>query len=237
MAFLEDHILYKFEQDPPRSPPRSPISAIHKQFPIIKKEFSNLQWDAKILSQYYCLIQGPSALSVWKELRDWMRQRGYQLTPKEQRAMEESKKIMLKIGTIGFFVGPAIYTIYNIGARRLRVFPYYTGVRKALAWTPFVFILPFVFSLAVGASLAPIVMQTEGVLGVKARQLVKEFAPTEADEALKFAPRDVNLPREVLVLLQYERFVPPVLPEDEYLQYIKQKQAISLAKVGPTAKN
>jgi hypothetical protein len=69
---------------------------------------------------------------------------------------------------------------------------------------------------------------------------VKEFAPAQAEDALKFAPRDVNLPREVLLLLQYERFVPPVLPEDEYLQYIKQKQQqqpISLRQVGPTAKN
>jgi hypothetical protein len=213
---------------------------MHAQFPIIKRELSNLQWDAKILSQYYCLLQGPTALSVWKELRDWMRQRQYQLTPNEQRAMDESRKIMIKIGTIGFFVGPTIYTIYNIGARRLRVLPYFTGVRKALAWTPFVFLLPFVFSFAVGASLAPIVMSKDGVLGIKARQLVKEFAPAQAEDALKFAPRDVNLPREVLLLLQYERFVPPVLPEDEYLQYIKQKQQqqpISLRQVGPTAKN
>lgn len=56
MAFLEDHILYKFDQDPPRRPSktRSPISAMHAQFPIIKREFSNLQWDAK--SKCYSII-------------------------------------------------------------------------------------------------------------------------------------------------------------------------------------
>lgn len=55
MAFLEDHILYKFDKDPPSRRPRSPISAMHAQFPIIKRELSNLQWDAK--SKCYSIIE------------------------------------------------------------------------------------------------------------------------------------------------------------------------------------